>query len=145
FAAFSVVLFTQACSAQTPEEVAKTYMEGVKQEKWQEVSNLLAPDALQEFREMTSFYQELPYAERMTRRFFGPDATPETVAAMSDAEYFATFIGTSLGRAKRRGLAFKEVKVIGSVAEGEKTVHLVTRLKVEMGEAEMETMEVCTC
>lgn len=144
-AALSIVLFAQACGAQTPEEVAKAYMEGVEQEKWQDVSNLLAPEALLEFREMTSFYQQLPSAERMTKRFFGPDATPETVAAMSDAEYFSAFLRTTLTRAKKVGLTFKEMKVIGSVAEGEKLIHVVVRVKVELGEIEMDRMEICSC
>ncbi len=144
-AAFSILLLTQTCHAQAPEDVVKSYLEFAKQQKWQEAGNLMAPEALKEFREMTFFYQELPHAERMTRVFFGPDATPDTVAAMSDAEYFATFLKTGLTKTKQLGLTFKEMKIVGSVAEGEETVHVVVRLHVELGEVEMERMEVCTC
>ena len=134
--------------ASTPEAVATQYFELLQEGRYDEIGELYAKQAKSEFRDLMSFVAEIPdeasSAEALAM-FFGPEATRESVKAMSDDEFFAsTMAGILRLMEQSAGISYDSIQVLGSVAEGEGLQHVVARIKVSTaaGGLEMETMEI---
>lgn len=139
-------VFTAALAhAQTPEEISKSYFSLLKAQKWDEVAALFDPSALRDFRDMMLFLLEMPdeLAPKVLGQFFGPGSTKATVKAMSDTVFFSSFLRGVMAQAGEMGrLDFTEVEVLGSIPEGERVRHVVTRAHIGLGEVTLEEMEV---
>lgn len=143
----AVSLLATVSLARTPEEVADEYFQLVKRQDWEAVAELYDPAALGEFRDMMSFLFEAPdeMLSQMLVQFFGQGATMESVTNLSDKQYVATFLRNVMASAAMQGqLDFKNVDVLGSVAEGGDTRHVVARTHIVLGGMEVEAMEILT-
>ena len=141
----SCLLFATASYAATPEKMAQTYFERLKQRQWTRVAELYDVQALKEFRQMMSFLLLVPddAAPKVLGTFFGAGATKESIKAMSDKAFFTHFLRGIMARAEQVGqLDFEKVEVLGSVSEGSSVRHVVTRIKVGIGDMSMENMEI---
>ena len=131
--------------AQTPESIAKSYFEMLRNKQWTQIAQLYDPGALRDFREMMSFLLEVPdeSASQVLGALFGPGATKQGVKAMSEAEFFAAFLGGVMARSAQLGqLNFETIEVLGSVGEGDSLRHVVTRTHISLADMSMESMEV---
>jgi hypothetical protein len=138
-------MIAPSATAETPEAITESYFQLLQQSEWRQVADLYSPTALKDFREMMAFLTELPdeVSGEVLANFFGADATQESVAAMSDPEYFAVFLGAMMAQASQVGqLDFTEIEVLGTVPEGDAVRHVLTRTHIKLGEVAMESMEV---
>ncbi|MEM6793151.1 MAG: hypothetical protein AAF725_04180 [Acidobacteriota bacterium] len=123
-------------------ELAEKYFGLLQKEDFQGAAQLFDPAALAEFRGSMSFLLELPEEARgqFFGIFFGPEATVESVKALSDPDFFAAFLKSVLAQAG--GVSFDGLQVIGEVAEGTDQVHVVTRNQATAAGISIEAMEV---
>ena len=130
----------------TPAEVAHHYFELLHAQEWIAAAGLFDADSLAEFRELMKWINDPEWGgelDGLRATFFGPEADSESVATLSDEEYFAQFFqGIMQQIAALGGFDFKKLEVLGSLPEGDDVVHVVTRNQLAMGEIEMEAMEV---
>ena len=126
-------------------DTATQYFDVLKRKDYSTAATYLHPDALAEFREMMGFLSEIPPDARASvySQLFGPDATVDSVASLSDTEYFAAFFAAVMSLAEAAGeVDFGAMEILGEVTEGEDTVHLVIRNRASVGEIEVEGLEV---
>jgi hypothetical protein len=131
--------------ADTPEEVCGVYFNLLREGEWGTVAELYDSQALADFKDMMSFILEIPDEEatEVFSAIFGPGTTKEDLTAMSDSEFFSSFLGGVMAQTAVIGqLDFTDYKVLGSVPEGDDVRHVVTRMHVELGEIKVEAMEV---
>lgn len=129
--------------AQSAEEVARQYWELLADGKFAESCKLFDPQAIKDFREMMRFYEMAPEDEinPFLATYFGEDATQESVKKLSDLEFFQSFMANSMS-ALGATASFKQMEVLGSVAEGADTSHVLTRMTIEVNELEVEQVQV---
>jgi hypothetical protein len=146
FLAASTFLFSIASVFAGPaSEAAKAYYTTLKTKDYPAAAKHFDPAALKSFREMLSFFNELPDEEAADTlsMFFGEGATKDSVKKMSDSEFFAAFLKGLMQEAEEAGgVEFGDFQVLGEVPEGEDVIHVVTRNKVGVGELKIESMEV---
>lgn len=140
----SRILISPAC-AQTPSELTTSYFTLLQKEDYKTAAAYFENRTLTEFRAMMGFLKELP--EKLSAdvypQFFGEGQTKETVAAMSDLDFFAHFLSGVMGQAKAFGdVILDNLEVLGEVPEGKDVIHVLTRSRAKMGEMEIEGMEV---
>jgi hypothetical protein len=146
--ALALLLCGQLASAQTASDAAVKYFDSLKRKDYQAVAAMYLPAALADFRKTMSFVTEFPEDEQdgFYATFFGTDATKDSVAKLSDAQFFAGFLTAAMSglEAATQGgpLPSGDVKVLGEVAEGSNVAHVVTRSKGKVGEAEIESLQV---
>ena len=141
----ALLLCGQAAYSQTASDAAVKYFNKLKSKDYEVAVAMFFPPALAEFRKMMSFMSEIPDDERegIYATFFGPDADKDTVAKLSDAQFFAAFLGGVIGQAEAQAQTeLRDVQVLGEVPEGPKVRHVVARSKMKAGELEVESMEV---
>lgn len=132
-------------TAQTPSELTTSYFTLLQKEDYKTAAAYFENGTLTEFRAMMGFLKELPekLAADVYPQFFGEGQTKETVAAMSDLDFFAHFLSGVMGQAKAFGdVTLDNLEVLGEVPEGQDVVHVLTRSRAKMGEMEIEGMEV---
>ena len=146
FLTLSTCLFSIASVfAGPPSDAAKAYYGTLKAKDYPAAAKHFDPAALKTFREMLSFFNELPddEATEVLAAFFGEGANKESVKKMSDTEFFAAFLKGVMEQAEEAGgVEFGDFTVLGEVPEGEDVIHVVTRNKVGVGELKIESMEV---
>ena len=141
------LLCAQAAYSQTASDAAVKYFNKLKSKDYEAAAAMFFPPALAEFRKKMGFMSEIPDDERegIYATFFGPDADKDTVAKLSDAQFFAAFLGSVIDQAEAQAQTepqLRDVQVLGEVPEGPKVRHVVTRSKMKAGELEVESMEV---
>lgn len=133
-----------AAAGTTPKQVYLDYTDAIRTAGLTEIPKFIHPDELVRFRSMI-----LPiFAEgqgedaiALATQFFGPEATPASVAALPPDRFMAQFlaqVGAEIGLDK---VNFGEAEVLGDVTEGE-VIHLVTRTRIGMGDLSIMQMEV---
>ena len=146
FLAASTFFFSIASVFAGPaSEAARAYYTTLKTKDYPAAAKHFDPAALKSFREMLSFFNELPDEEAADTlsMFFGEGATKDSVKKMSDSEFFAAFLKGLMQEAEEAGgVEFGDFQVLGEVPEGEDVIHVVTRNKVGVGELKIESMEV---
>lgn len=141
----SLIALSSGALAATPEEISKAYFEMMKKRQWTEIAKLYDAAALKDFKDMMSFIVESPdeTSSEVLETFFGTGTTKQAVKAMSDLDFFSSFLRGIMDQAAKVGqLDFKKVEVLGSIPEGESLRHVVIRTHMAMGEMSMESMEV---
>jgi len=139
------LLLTSPSYAAEPEELSQAYFKMLSQQQWDEIAKLYDPASLKEFRMMMSFLVEVPdeAAPRVLGGFFGPEATKESVKALSDQAFFSFFLRGVMAQGSKQGeLDFKQVDILGTIAESDILKHVVVRTHIGIGEMNMEAMEV---
>jgi hypothetical protein len=140
-----LLLSTSLAFAKTASETATDYFNVLKQKDYGRAATFFDPAALGEFRQMMSFVDEIPAEgqKEFFAVFFGPEASRESIARLSDSHYFASFLRATMAQAESvGGVNFGKMEILGEVMEGKDVAHVVTRNKVSVGEIELETMEV---
>ncbi|MCW8108983.1 hypothetical protein OPS25_10805 [Alteromonas ponticola] len=142
---FLSIIFCANTCAGTAVEKVEQYLGELKNKNYHATASYFESSELSEFRELMSFYKELPLEvqSQLLHHFFGPEATEETVEKLSDSEVFASFIKVTFQQLEAvGGLNLEEIEILGQVDEGQDITHVVTRNNVTAGEVEMEQMEV---
>jgi hypothetical protein len=145
--AAALLLCGQAAYSQSASDAARNLLDAMKRKDYAAASAMYSPQALAEFRGMMGFLSEFPEEVEagLYGGLFGPEVTPETIAKMSDTEYFAGFLTAVFSNIEDRiqaGIEFGDLQVLGEVAEGPNVAHVVTRTRAKVGEIEVEAMEV---
>ena len=147
--AFVVLILSSglAYGATAPETTAAFYKQ-LQEGNFEAAAAFFDPPALTEFRQSLSIIDEAPPAAQQQFReaFFGDGATAESIAKMSDRQFFASFLRSALAQAEALGrVNFEDLEILGEVMEDPDVAHVVTRNKVTVGDVEVEGMEVVSC
>ena len=146
----SVVLLLSSGSiyGATAPEITADFFKQLQQGNFEAAAGLFDPPALTEFRESLNIVNEAPALAQQQFRsaFFGAGATRDSIAKMSDVEFFASFLRVAIAQAEAQGSAnFGGMEILGEVMEGPDVAHVLTRNRVSVGDFEVETMEVVSC
>lgn len=136
---------TTSAFAQTPSEQAVKYFEVFKSGEYDKAASFFDPKAIKDFRKMFDFGDALPENQQTEfyTTFFGEDSTKESVAKLTDLEFFSSVLAFVLGQAMGAGgVEFQKVEILGEVPEGKKVIHVLARTNVKSGKIKMEAMEV---
>ncbi len=131
--------------AETPEQVTQEFVQATRDTNWSRMAALLHPTALAQFH---SFFAPVlqcrtPEAAEARRAIFGITSsvqaarTPDSVLV---AALFRTMSSQQSGFAEV--LRTARLQVLGHVAEGNDTVHVVSRLTVVVDSMQVGQMEV---
>jgi hypothetical protein len=131
----------------SPEGVTRQYFDAIRTGGVTAAVRFMHPDALARFQEMLVplFAAEAEAGHSELRdATFGSEATLEQVTAKTPEQFmggFAALMDRQVGQ-----IEFTDLQVIGSVPEGDETVHVLARIGVGMpdSEDEIEGMEVVT-
>lgn len=144
----SSILITAALTAssiaQTASDTAKAYFQAFKTGEFDKCAALFHPDEIKDFRQ--KFTPGNAMTEEATQKFyanfFGPDATKESTAKLSDLEYFSSIYTYLMANGfTQAGITFNDIKMLGVVEEGE-TTHALARFHMSYKGIETEKMEV---
>ncbi|WP_269792636.1 hypothetical protein [Stenotrophomonas sp. Iso1] len=143
------LLFGGICSAnaqapQTPEEVSRASAEATNARGMAAMADFIHPDELQRFKNtLAPLFIENPSESTtwLLRKFFGKDATAETVRKMPPAVFMANVVKLAESQMPDAEPRVDDLQILGSVREGE-LIHLVTRSAVTLGSAQLTKMEV---
>ena len=141
----SFVLSSTASYAQSPEGVATKFFDAIAGEDYVLAAEVFDSDALSSFRRTLSFLADIDGSQRdeVYAGLFGEGATPESIAQLSDAEYFSAFL--RIGMSQMGGaevFANADIEYLGHVEEAPDVAHLVVRMTVNLGTSEYEKMTV---
>ena len=140
-----LLLSSSITFAKTATDTAADYFNTLKQKDYNRAATFFDPAALDEFRQMMSFVNEIPGEGQVQffTTFFGPGASRESIGKLSDTNFFASFLRATLAQAETvGGVNFGKMEILGEVMEGKDVAHVVTRNKVSVGEIDLEAMEV---
>ncbi|MRR54892.1 MAG: hypothetical protein EG822_10345 [Deltaproteobacteria bacterium] len=140
-----LLLSSSLVYANTASETATEYFSTLKQKDYRRAATFFDPAALGEFRQMMGFVQEIPDEgqQQFYTIFFGPEANKESIAKLTDADFFASFLRATIAQAETLGgVNFGKMEVLGEVKEGKDVAHVVTRNKITVGEVDVEALEV---
>ena len=135
-------LFSLQVAADTPSQLIQNYYSHLEKGEFVEAATYIDPAQIKLFRESIGWYKSLPEPEKneLLKAFFGPGATEGSVDALTDAEFFSTFLAMSLNMMKNINIA--GIEILGSVEEGEDVLHFVSRTSVEVEQESIPTLEV---
>ncbi len=134
-------------SADDVERVVLQYFDAMEYEDYDAAARLFDPDDIREFRGLFAFMEDADVNARQQiyERMFGPWASQESVAKMSDTEFFASVFGFAMQQSfGRSGLQIAGAEYLGHVPEGDDTAHAVTRIRVAAGNNEITSLDVTT-
>ncbi|MDJ0913898.1 MAG: hypothetical protein QNI95_10030 [Desulfobacterales bacterium] len=140
-----VILTSSIAYAKSASDTAIDYFNVLKQKNYRSAAAFFDPHALESFRQMMGFINEMPAESQQAffPAFFGSGANKESVSKLSNAEFFASFLRAMMAQAEAAGgLNFDGMEVLGEVKEGANVAHVVMRNRVSVGEIEIEAMEV---
>lgn len=129
----------------TPEQVSQEFLQATRDTNWSRVAALLHPAALAQFHGLFAPVLECqtPQASEARRELFGITSAVQA-ARMPDSVLIAALFRATAGR--EAGLASilhtAQLQVLGHVAEGPDTVHVVSRLSVSIDSMQIGQMEV---
>ncbi len=143
FLLIKVCFFGFLSAQESPEAVAEKYWQLLKDGKYEESASLFAPSAVADFREMMSFYEAIPEADasEFLTQFFGEGITKDSLDQMNDTEFFQSFMGNMYSLAGGM-VNFNNMEIIGTIAEGQDTTHVLTRMYIETLGVSSEKMQV---
>jgi hypothetical protein len=129
--------------AETPEQVAGRYLHAMAAQQWDSMAVLMHPYALQQLHTLLAPLVESPTLDAAREQLLGVHSLAEA-RALSDTAFFAAFLGHVL--VKQPGvldvLQRSRIDLIGHVAEGPDTVHIVYRLNYSNGEVAVTKMDI---
>lgn len=134
----SVVLFSLSALAQTPkspETVVKDYFDLVQKKQWSTIVEMFSPSALADFKRAVIPVIQFDLTKRkgdMCEVFFGKLYTPKELQEMDDEDFFFFVMSGITMQIKGATPKFSKVEILGTVKENENTVHVVSRLSVEI-------------
>ena len=148
FALAALLLSSGLVYGATAPETAAAFYKQLQEGNFEAAAAFFDSPALTEFRQSLSIIDEAPPAAQQQFReaFFGAGATAESIAKMSDKQFFASFLRSAITQAEALGrVNFDDLEILGEVMEGPDVAHVVTRNQVTVGDVEVEGMEVVSC
>jgi len=131
-------------AAETPEQLCEKYFTAIKQQGATASVDFIHPDELLRFKQMLlpifDAGEEKAKAE-VIQALYGKTATSASVKTMSPADFMRGFMKISEAQAKSMNISFGDIKILGSVNEGD-VVHLVTRHSAGTQDFSMTELEV---
>lgn len=122
----------------TPEEAAKLYLRSVRSIRWSATAQFLADTTLADFRLIVTLFSEADTTGAVRRQLVQTDSAG--LAEMAPAEVFSRSIGGVIDGMPglMHALYDRDDEVIGHVAEGADTAHVVYRTTARISGAEPE-------
>ncbi len=108
-------------------------------------ADMFDPAEVAEFRDLLRVVFDNPSETdiQQMQAMFGPDFTIEKIRAMSDAEFFSTFLRMIFQQLLATGaMSLDGVEILGSVADGDDQAHVVIRQTIGFGDNPVEMMDV---
>lgn len=130
--------------ATAPEALTREYFHALRDRGLGSTADFLHPDELARYKEtmLPLFEAEAAAGESALRRtVFGPDTSIEEVREVPPARFLRTFL-EEVARQSGEPIRFEELKVIGSLPEGEDLVHVLVRFRLGSGEVGATSLEV---
>jgi hypothetical protein len=149
---FALLLLVTPAFAQTPEQVAKGYMEAMRSGDMEHVATYMHPAGLEKFKLILVQAAEVlgaadasadPRTDTALKVLFGQDG-PQSAKDAAAKELFVRFLD-NLHRAApmmQRMLADSSYEFIGHVDEGGNQTHVVYRVTMNTGGASVTKLEV---
>jgi hypothetical protein len=131
-------------STESAEAAVRDYHADLQSKGLRSVSAHMHRDELLRFKEMLLpiFQPEgPPNHKELVAGFFGPDATPESVAAAPPAVFMNAFMSIAERQLETLNYRFGDSEVVGSIQEGDVT-HVLTRVRGGAAELKVTQMEV---
>jgi hypothetical protein len=139
-----LALPARGAAQETPEQVVQRYYETFRTGDYAGNAALLHPDALNQMKETMLGLAALPGAvqEPQFHEMFGV-RTVEELRALPAATVFERMLRSQLeNEDMRQILASSQVTVLGHVMEGDSTAHVVYRMRMSLGEMQMDQVQV---
>ena len=134
-------------SPESPEEVAQQFTAALRDTNWVRMAALMHPHARAEFRSLFAPVFQCPGAEGATVRqsLFGT-ASAADVAKMPDTLLLAAIFrfAASQEEGLSRVLRTAHMRILGHVAEGADTVHVLTRISFSVEGMAVSSIEVAS-
>ncbi len=140
-----LILTPTASYAQSPESVATQFFDAIAGEDYVSAAELFDVGALSSFRQTLAFLADLDEQQRtqIYSGLFGEGATSQSIAALSDAQFFSAFLRVSMSQIGGADVfANANMEYLGHVAEAPDIAHLVVRMTVGVDGGEFEKMTV---
>jgi hypothetical protein len=144
-----ITIFLISLSAQATEKSAsdtgRDFYNLLKQENYSAAATYYSPGALQEFRQLMSFENELTGAQKQLffQEYFEPDLNDESVEKLSDTDFLAAFLhGVISSETFSQMINYKNVDILGEIKEQKDLAHVLTRQWISLGGHKMEIIEV---
>lgn len=133
----------QGVSTRTPERAALLYFDAVKVSDVMGEARLMAPSALKEFRNAFKQLSDLAKNDDLRERVTGV-RTKSQFDALSDTALYAAVQRLALERDPTKRITYMkaEFAILGSVMEGDDTAHVVYRLKTQLHDVPVSTIQV---
>jgi hypothetical protein len=132
----ALLIFAGAAAATPgPEELSEIYFEHLKNQEWDAVAGLFTVESRGDFRGFMNSIFEMAPAEEQTEIYqmlFQAEVSDEEVAAMSDQDYLAAFLGGVMAQAMGAGINFDSIEIIGTVPEEPNLMHVLARINLTM-------------
>jgi hypothetical protein len=131
-------------AGESPETVIREYVAAIKARRMTAASDYIHPDEQLRFKNMLmSVFNKTGTSgqSNLLKTIFGKSSTPASVQAKTPAEFMRAFMTFTDGQMSILKVNIKDVKVLGSVKEGE-ILHLVTRNVAGAGNIQLTQMAV---
>jgi hypothetical protein len=135
--------------ASTPQEIAAAVMEATQEARFADFAKLMHPEALAEFRNnvmpiFNAVRQRSSGDSSQFLQMFGGVASWEALDELSDSELFANVYSGAMTVNPQYAQMVQNatMDILGTVAEGQDTVHVLSRLTMNAQGNTMHTMEV---
>jgi len=143
--ALLLLAFAPALAAQaTPEQVVQRYFDSFRTGDYAANVALMHPEALNDMKETLSGLVAIPGAtdEPQFREMFGV-STVEEFNRLTPAALFAAVLRSQLEDPEMRQiLGSAQTEVLGHVMEGDSVAHVVYRMRMSMGEMQVNQVQV---
>lgn len=128
-----------------PESVATQLIDRMRNLDWTGMATLMHPAALHQLRELLGVVVETPGADDMREQILGVRSVA-AAKALSDTALFAAFMKAATGSDPSVGALFKSarVQILGHLAEGPDTVHVVYRMTMQMDSIPISRLDVAS-
>lgn len=128
-----------------PNDVAMQFFQNLQEDNYSAAAGLFDPAELGSFRDLMRFIYENTEDsnDELLAAFFGEGATGESVAGLSDADFFASFLALVMNETKKKmPMGFSGVEALGFVSEDPDKAHVVTRFNLDLNDSAISMVDV---
>ena len=141
------ISFSSTALSDTPEKLTEQYYQYIKNSDWESLANMMHDNALKEFKQslLPMFEQEATRKQSMLlERIYGKGATLDQARNSTDKIFFQQSIKNVVGLLRNTTYKVRDTRVLGNVAEGTDTVHVMVKETTTTGSHDTNTIEVFT-
>jgi hypothetical protein len=141
-ATVSTVPASAQSPADTPEQVARLYVEAIRASDWNAAARLMHADALHEMRDALSALVEHPEAGEFRQQLLGVGTVAEARALSDTAVYVSIMRLTSQQPGLSEAMRSAEARILGRVDEGRDTTHVTYRVAMTVQNVPVSMVDV---